>query len=152
MVTDCQFESFGTTSSHDEIGPESFGIVVCLSADIVPCILGLAWRRCRSKSRSKPKMSGRILKSSPGPFSQPSHHPIGTRWENGVVRARSSKPRFDERGIDPDARDEGHYVDKSTLCNIIVLPDHKSRFRAGFRPDSNRDSLEIGPPAGRSPA
>ncbi len=34
----------------------------------------------------------------------------------------------------------------------IVLRGRKSGFRAGFRPDSNRESLKIGPPAGRKPA
>ncbi len=34
----------------------------------------------------------------------------------------------------------------SRLC--IMFPGRKSGFRAGFRPDSNRESLEIGPPAG----
>jgi hypothetical protein len=29
-----------------------------------------------------------------------------------------------------------------------VLPGRKSGFRAGFRPDSSRESLKIGPPAG----
>ncbi len=37
----------------------------------------------------------------------------------------------------------------STLCYVIVLPGSKSKLRAGFRPDSNRESLKIGPPAGR---
>ncbi len=39
-----------------------------------------------------------------------------------------------------------------TLCYAIVLPARKSDLRAGFRPDSNRGKLTIGPPAGRRPA
>ena len=39
-----------------------------------------------------------------------------------------------------------------TLCYAIVLPGRKSVFRAGFRPDSSRESLNIGPPAGLRPA
>ena len=30
-----------------------------------------------------------------------------------------------------------------------MLPGRKSGFRGGFRPDSNRENLKIGPPAGR---
>ncbi len=37
-------------------------------------------------------------------------------------------------------------------CYAVELPDRKSGFRAGFRPDSNRESLNIGPPAGLWPA
>ncbi len=36
-----------------------------------------------------------------------------------------------------------------TLCCVIVFPGRRSGFRAGFRPDSNRKNLKIGPPAGR---
>ena len=39
-----------------------------------------------------------------------------------------------------------------TLCYAIVLPGRKSGFRAGFRPDSSRGNLKIGPPAGLRPA
>ena len=42
--------------------------------------------------------------------------------------------------------------DPCTRCYAIVLPGRKSGFRAGFRPDSNRESLKIGPPSGRRPA
>ncbi len=35
-----------------------------------------------------------------------------------------------------------------TLCYAIVLPGWKSGFRAGFRSESSRESLKIGPPAG----
>ncbi len=42
-------------------------------------------------------------------------------------------------------------VDRS-LSYAIILPGRKSVFRAGFRPDSNRENLKIDPPAGRSPA
>ncbi len=61
--------SFGPSSEHAEIGPESFGIVVCRSVGSVPCILGLVWRRFRLKSISKSKISGRILKNCPSSFS-----------------------------------------------------------------------------------
>ena len=33
-----------------------------------------------------------------------------------------------------------------------MLPGRKPGFRAGFRPDSNRENLKIGRPAGRMPA
>ncbi len=36
------------------------------------------------------------------------------------------------------------------LCNS--LPGRKSGFRAGCQPDASRESLQIGPPAGRRPA
>ncbi len=35
------------------------------------------------------------------------------------------------------------------LCYAIIRPGRKSGFRAGFRPDSARESIEIGPPAGQ---
>ena len=39
-----------------------------------------------------------------------------------------------------------------TLGYAIVLPGRKSGFRAGFRLDSNRENIKIGPPAGLRPA
>jgi hypothetical protein len=36
----------------------------------------------------------------------------------------------------------------ATLRCAIVFPGRKSGFRAGFRPDASRESLNIGPPAG----
>ncbi len=39
-----------------------------------------------------------------------------------------------------------------TLCYAIVPPGHKSAFRAGFWPACDRESTEMGPPAGRRPA
>ncbi len=44
------------------------------------------------------------------------------------------------RGADPQT---------TTLCYAVMLPGRKSRFRAGFRQDSNKGSFKIGPPAGR---
>ncbi len=38
------------------------------------------------------------------------------------------------------------------LCYAIALPGRESVFRAGFRPDSSRESFFIGPRAGRRPA
>ncbi len=35
-------KSFGSSSKHRDIGPESFGIVVCLSVGTAPCFVGLA--------------------------------------------------------------------------------------------------------------
>ncbi len=37
------------------------------------------------------------------------------------------------------------------LCYAIMLPGRKSNFRAGFRPDSKRESVKIGPPGGLRP-
>ncbi len=34
----------------------------------------------------------------------------------------------------------------------VVPPRRKSGFRAGFRPDSSRESFKVGPPAGLRPA
>ncbi len=44
------------------------------------------------------------------------------------------------------------FTKECILCYAIVLPGPKSAFRAGFRPDSLRESLKIGPPAGLRPA
>ncbi len=40
---------------------------------------------------------------------------------------------------------------ESTLCYAIVLPGRISDFWPGCRPDSNRESLKIGPSTGRRP-
>ncbi len=40
-------------------------------------------------------------------------------------------------------------IEQITVCYAIVLPGRKSVFRARFQPDSNRESLKNGPPAGR---
>ncbi len=45
---------------HAEIGPESFGVVVCRFVGTVPDILGLVWPSFRPKPGSKLKVSGRI--------------------------------------------------------------------------------------------
>ncbi len=42
----------------------------------------------------------------------------------------------------------GTFVTGPTLCYAIVLPGREAGFRVGFRPDSSRESLKIGPPAG----
>ncbi len=38
------------------------------------------------------------------------------------------------------------------LFQAVVLPGRKAVFRAAFRPDSGREGLNIGPPAGLRPA
>ncbi len=43
----------------------------------------------------------------------------------------------------------GCCIKYGTLCYAIVLPGRQSAFRAGFWPDCYRESIEIGPPAGR---
>ena len=50
----------------------------------------------------------------------------------------------------PDFAAADNYGLQRTLCYAIVLPGRKSGFRAGFRPDSSRESIKIGPPAGRA--
>ncbi len=40
----------------------------------------------------------------------------------------------------------------TTLCYALVLPGWKSVFRAGFRPDSDREDVKISPAAGLRPA
>ena len=56
-----QFKSFGSSSKHCEIGPESFGIVVFRFVGTPPGILGLVWPSFRPKYASKPTISRRIL-------------------------------------------------------------------------------------------
>ena len=53
--------SFGSSTKHAEIGPESFGIVVCRFVGTVLDILGLVWPSFRPKSGSESTISGRIL-------------------------------------------------------------------------------------------
>ncbi len=57
----------------------------------------------------------------------------------GVNRPHPQHPRSQEAAGTQNQR---------TLCYTIVLPGRKSVFRAGFRPDSSRESLKIDPPAG----
>ncbi len=64
-----QFKSFASSSKHDEIGPESFGIFACRFVGTVPDILGLFWPSFRFKPGSKSKMSGRVFQTFRGPFS-----------------------------------------------------------------------------------
>ena len=59
----------GSLWKHAEIGPESFGIVVCRFVGSVPDILGLVRPRFRPKCGSTLRISGRILKSCRGRFS-----------------------------------------------------------------------------------
>jgi hypothetical protein len=56
-------------------------------------------------------------------------------------------------------RFQGHFAsilrspkEQSTLVYAIMLPGQKSGFRAGSRPDSNRETIKVGPPAGPLPA
>jgi hypothetical protein len=51
-------------------------------------------------------------------------------------------PNIDDVRPNPEA---GYHA---ALCYSIVLPGRKAVFRAGFRPDSIRESHKIGPPAG----
>ncbi len=53
-----------SSSKRAEIGPETFGIVVCLFVGTVPGILGLVWRCFEPDSGS----TGRILKHFPDPI------------------------------------------------------------------------------------
>ncbi len=62
-------KSFGPSSEHAEIGPESFGIVVHRSAGTAQGILGLVWLRSKRDSGSESKIHGRILTSFRGPCS-----------------------------------------------------------------------------------
>ncbi len=64
-----QSHIFKVLPRRAEIGPESFGIVVCRSVGTVPDIWGLAWPSFRPKSGSKSKIYGRILTSFRGPCS-----------------------------------------------------------------------------------
>ncbi len=66
--------------------------------------------------------------------------------------------RFALHGIDDgykmDPSDEIAFIIFAALAvpcvtQYVVLPGRKSGFRAGCRPDSNRESLKIGPAAGR---
>jgi hypothetical protein len=82
-----QFESFGSSSKHAEIGPESFGIFVRRFVGTVPDLLGLAWPALGPHPVSK--ISGRILKKFGDPFSPA---------EMILIRART-RPRSKSFGI-----------------------------------------------------
>ncbi len=69
-----------------------------------------------------------------------------SKWELSVRAAWPGSKNNNDMALDLVCGD------KSTLCDAIVLPGRKSVFRAGCRPDSNRKSFKIGPPAGRRPA
>jgi hypothetical protein len=64
-----QFKSFGSLWKHAQFGPESSGIVVCLTVGTVPDILAMVWPSFRNNFGSKSKIFGRILKSFRGSFS-----------------------------------------------------------------------------------
>ena len=84
-----QFKSFGSSSKHAEIGPESFGIVVCRFVGTVPDILGLVWPSFRPKSGSKSKISGRILNNFRALLAQPSGLPAasGFGWSGAALES-----------------------------------------------------------------
>jgi hypothetical protein len=80
------------------------------------------------------------------------------------VRSPESKPKLapnrytrEENGC-PKPRPVGEYRNnppgalENTLCYAIMPPGRKLGFRGGFRPDSNRETKNIGSPAGRRPA
>ncbi len=71
---------FGSSSKHAEIGPESFGIVVCRFVGTVPDIWGLAWPSLTPKSCSKSKTSGRILQICRGPLSSAASSGSRPEW------------------------------------------------------------------------
>ncbi len=56
-----QIQGFGSSSKHAEVGPQSFGIVVCWFGGTVPDILGMVWPSFRTESGSKSEIPGRIL-------------------------------------------------------------------------------------------
>ena len=75
------------------------------------------------------------------------------------VRVKLSTPRYP--GISGFTRRSAYpgipgyapvYTDGYNLCYAIVLPGRKSVFRAGFRPESSRESFKIGPPGPLRPA
>jgi len=70
----------------------------------------------------------------------------------GRGRADSGLPGPALAGPRAGGSKKAHRSAKHTLCFAIVPPGRKSVFRAGFRPDSDRESLKIGTPAGRRPA
>ncbi len=72
---------------NTEIGPESWGIVVCPFVGAVPDTLGLVWPSFRLNFGSKSKISGRILKIVRGPFS--SAEQSSNRVEAEVARTFS---------------------------------------------------------------
>ena len=84
-----QFKSFGSSSKRAEIGPESFGIVVCRFVGTVPDILGLVWPSFRPKSGSKSKISGRILNNFRALLAQPSGLPAasGFGWSGAALES-----------------------------------------------------------------
>jgi hypothetical protein len=49
-------------SEHYEVGPESFGVVVCRLAGTEPGICGVVWISFISKSEWESKIPGRVLK------------------------------------------------------------------------------------------
>jgi hypothetical protein len=42
--------------------------------------------------------------------------------------------------------------ERTSLCYAILFPGRTTGFRAGFRPDSDRENMKNGPSAGRRPA
>ncbi len=78
------------------------------------------------------------------------------RWplicEIKVLPLQSSEPSHDASGRECDRASASNMLQASadvTLCYAIVFPGHKSAFRSGFWPGCYRESIEIGPPAGR---
>ncbi len=67
-------------------------------------------------------------------------------------RSRLRTPRWTKRARPSQKFCQHYFTLLNTLCYAIMLPGRKSGFRAGFRPDYNRENLKIGSPAGLRPA
>ncbi len=71
-------------------------------------------------------------------------------WGGAAAPRTSPGPRTRSRGrLPPGGVGEPPWEIKLYLCYAILLPGRKSSFRVRFRQDSNRESIKIGPPAGR---
>ncbi len=142
-----QSKSFRSSSKHADIGPESFGIVVCQSMGTMPGILGFVWLRFRPTSGSKSMMSRRILGAL---LAQPSRELSPSTCQQVYPFLRVVPVRFGT----------GAYPQKAGETIILVcyrmLRNSASGLemglRAGFPPDSGRESFNIGPTAGFGPA
>jgi hypothetical protein len=145
-------KSFGSSSKRAETGPKAFGIIVRRFVRTVPSTLGLVWPHVRPRSGSKSNIPGRILKSVRGPFISAEEAPFTSLLQNHLPRD-SRRYSVIIRWVGstdhrPTSVREIVVARDSTLGYAIMLPGRKSGFRAGFRPDSDRENLKIGP-AGR---
>ncbi len=135
------------SSRHSEIGPESFGIIVCRFVGAAPDVLGLVWPSFRSKSDSKSKAPGWILTSLARPFSSAEPpNPPPTPGRNSTVLTRHRQTNCVPSG-GGGAADSNPYIDPGLLgyTRFADLPGSRMLLESGYPRDPDIPGSRVCP-------